>query len=554
MRQGLAGRRSDIGSENGAPAGGAVVTMRCVSSLPPSDEAVAPPPTASPPTASPYAAFVSHDARFDGRLFVGVTSTGVYCRPVCRVRTPQAANCRFFGHPAAAESAGFRPCLRCRPELAPGLAPIDMPERLAWAAAQRIEAGELDAGGLSGLAARLGISDRHLRRVFGAAFGVTPVAYAQTQRLLLAKRLLTDSDLPATEVALAAGFGSLRRFQALFQSRYGLAPTALRHARAPARGVGLGGEALGLSVELGLRPPFDWPRWLDFLAGRAIPGVEQVEPASAPGGGAYRRSLALCDAGGQRRVGTVTITQVQRRPAEPALRVQVSPGLWGVLPAVLVGARRLADLGADPIAVAERLGALAADAPGLRVPGCFDGFELAVRAVLGQQVSVRAARTLAGRLVQALGEPLAPLGPGEADPAGLTHTFPTAEGLAAAAPEALGALGLVRQRVTAIQALARAVAEGRLDLGPAGDVDAALQRLMALPGIGPWTAQYIALRALAWPDAWPSGDVALIKALGAADAREADAMAQAWRPWRGYATLQLWRRLAEGAPAWKDPK
>jgi len=517
-----------------------------------------PPPDAS--AASPYAAFASHDARFDGRLFVGVTSTGVYCRPVCRVRTPRVANCRFFGHPAAAEAAGFRPCLRCRPELAPGLAPIDMPERLAWAAAQRIDAGELDAGGLNGLAARLGITDRHLRRVFGAAFGVTPVAYAQTQRLLLAKRLLTDSDLPATEVALAAGFGSLRRFQALFQSRYGLAPTALRKSPVAAY-AGEGGRSAPWAIELGYRPPLDWPRLLAFLAARCIPGVEAVEPAErtepvgAPAGGAYHRTLALRDAAGRRCVGTVTLTPAPRRPGEPALRVQVSPGLWGVLPAVLAGARRLADLGADPLAVSDRLGALAADAPGLRVPGCFDGFELAVRAVLGQQVTVRAAHTLAGRLVAALGEPLDPPEPGGLGggrPAALTHIFPSAEALAAAAPEALGALGIVRQRVAAIQALARAVAEGRLDLGPAGDVDAALQRLMALPGIGPWTAQYIALRALAWPDAWPSGDVALIKALGAVSAREADAMAQAWRPWRGYATLQLWRRLAEGAPAWKE--
>ncbi len=521
--------------------------------------AEAPPPIDAGPA---YVAFLARDSRFDGRLFVGVTTTGVYCRPVCRVRTPLAPHCRFFGHAAAAEAAGFRPCLRCRPELAPGWAATELTSRLAWAAAQRLQAGPAQAGRLEELASRLGISDRHLRRVFRQAFGVSPVDYAQTQRLLMAKRLLTDTCLPVTEVALAAGFGSLRRLQTLFRSRYGLAPSVLRRNRRTASQPVTEGVARSASIQLDLayRPPLDWPRLLGFLAARALPGVEVVDlpgVAGAPAG-AYRRSLRLRrdplgngEDGGGDSIGWIEVTLSARADA---LRLTLSPALLPVLPGVLAALRRLFDLDGDPQAVAAVLGPLAVDAPGLRLPGCVDGFELAVRAVLGQQITVKAAHTLAGRLVAALGEPFE-----AADrPPGLTHIFPTPERLAEAAPETIGALGIVRQRVTALQALARAVVLGQLELGPAADVEATLTRLEALPGIGPWTARYIALRALAWPDAWPSGDVALMRALGVVDPREADRRAEAWRPWRGYATLHLWRRVAEGAPAWpsteKDPE
>jgi AraC family transcriptional regulator of adaptative response / DNA-3-methyladenine glycosylase II len=472
-----------------------------------------------------YAALCAHDRRFDGRLFVGVTSTGIYCRPVCNVRTPKAANCRFFANAAAAEAAGFRPCLRCRPELAPGRAPIDSASRLAWAAAQRIEAGE--DGSLDAIADRLGVTARHLRRVFLQEFGVSPVEFGQTQRLLLAKRLLTDTQLPVSEVAFAAGFASLRRFNALFNERYGLAPTALR------RETGAGGDKPPV-FELAYRPPFDWTRLLAFLEARRVTGVETIED------GCYRRAVRIATPEGE-RLGTIAVSH---RPERSAIAVEVAPELLRSLPAVLAGVRRIFDLACEPEAVINALGPLAADAPGLRVPGAFDGFEMAVRAILGQQVTVKAAHTLAARIVARFGTPL-PQAVGA-----ITHAFPAATTLAAAEPSQIGELGIVGTRARAIIAMAREISEGRLELSPTADVPKTLVALQALPGVGRWTAQYIALRALAWPDAWPSGDVALIKALGAATPREADALAERWSPWRGYAVLHLWRSLGEGiAPA-----
>jgi AraC family transcriptional regulator of adaptative response / DNA-3-methyladenine glycosylase II len=467
-----------------------------------------------------YAALCAHDRRFDGRLFVGVTSTGIYCRPVCNVRTPKAANCRFFANAAAAEAAGFRPCLRCRPELAPGRAPIDSASRLAWAAAQRIEAGEDES--LDAIADRLGVTSRHLRRVFQHEFGVSPVEFGQTQRLLLAKRLLTDTQLPVSEVAYAAGFASLRRFNALFNERYGLAPTALR------RETGAHGDKAPV-FELAYRPPFDWTRLLAFLEVRRVTGVEMIED------GRYRRAVRIATPEGE-RIGTIAVSH---RPERSAIAVEVEPELLRSLPAVLAGVRRIFDLACEPEAVIDALGPLAVDAPGLRVPGAFDGFEMAVRAILGQQVTVKAAHTLAGRIVARFGTPL-PQALGA-----ITHAFPAAATLAAADPSQIGELGIVGTRARAIIAMAREICVGRLELSPTADVPKTLVALQALPGIGRWTAQYIALRALAWPDAWPSGDVALIKALGAATAREADALAERWSPWRGYAVLHLWRSLGE---------
>lgn len=471
-----------------------------------------------------YDALLARDRRFDGRFFVGVTSTRIYCRPVCNVRTPKQKNCRFFSNAAAAEAAGFRPCLRCRPELAPGRAPVDAGPRLAAAAAHLIEAGELETGGLPELSARLGITDRHLRRVFTEEYGVSPVEYAQTQRLLMAKRLLADTSLPVTQVALAAGFGSLRRFNAAMRDQYGLSPTELRRAAPDPRS-----ETEALALSLGYRPPFDWSRLLEFLSDRTISGIEHVTSD------AWSRTVRL-EHGNSSFVGWI---RVSHAPKRCSLVVEVAPQLLPVLPAVLSGVRRVFDLGCDPNAVAEVLGELAEDAPGLRVPGAFDGFEMAVRAILGQQVTVKAAHTIATRFAKAFGDPI------DTPFDDLDSIFPKPRLVASADVSEIASLGIVRQRVTAIQSLAAAIASAELDLSPAADVERTLQKLQTLPGIGAWTANYIALRALAWPDAWPSGDVALIKSLGAKDRREADTTAEQWRPWRGYATLHLWRRLTE---------
>ena len=466
-----------------------------------------------------YRALAAHDARFDGRVYVGVSSTGIYCRPVCRVRTPKREHCRFFASAAAAEARGFRPCLRCRPELAPGHASIDAGSRLAAGAIELIEAGVLDDEGMDGLAARVGVSDRHLRRLFEAEFGVSPIAYAQTHRLLLAKRLLTDSSMPVADVAHASGFASLRRFNALFASRYRMPPTRLRRAARP-------GAIDGLAFELAYRPPYAFDAMLAFLGARAIDGVETVS------GGAYRRTLALAR-GGKVHAGTITVTALPRRHA---LRVLVSPALAQVVPAALGRVRQLFDLAADPAEVAATLGELARGHEGLRVPGAADGFELAARAIVGQQVSVKAARTLLGRLVAHAGTPL----PGEE--ASSWRLFPTAAAVASMPATALAKLGLVRTRAEALRALAAEVAGGAIRLDPGADVERTLAALVALPGVGAWTAQYIAMRALRWPDAFLAGDLIVRRELGARTAARAERASAAWRPWRAYAVMHLWRR------------
>lgn len=484
-----------------------------------------------------YSAWKARDARLDGRLFVGVTSTGIYCRPVCRVRLPRLENCRFFRWAAQAEEAGFRPCLRCRPELAPGLSRVDMPSELAWAAVRRLDAGALDHGSLPTLAARLGVTDRHLRRVFQRTLGLSPVAYAQTRRLHLAKQMLCDTSLDITQIAFAAGFSSLRRFHAVFLQHYRVPPSEWRRHRRPTAANAPTPEAVptpGWGFSRTYRPPLDAQALMGFLDARAIPGVERVERDGREGPH-YTRTLRLSGTGGTVFTGWVRLhLDTSRHRA----RVEVSDGLLPMLPAVLAAAHHTADLNADPDTIAATLGPLAQDAPGLRVPGGFDGFELAVRAILGQQVSVRAARTLALRLVSALGEPVETPWPD------LNRLFPGPAQLAAADASALGALGLVRSRVKAIQALAHEVLAGRIDLQPGAPVPETLSALEALPGIGPWTARYIALRALGHPDVWLSGDGVLRKVLqvGRDTEAEAEAIAEVWRPWRSYAVLHLWRR------------
>jgi AraC family transcriptional regulator, regulatory protein of adaptative response / DNA-3-methyladenine glycosylase II len=473
-----------------------------------------------------YRALRARDARFDGRFFVAVSSTRIYCRPICTVKPPKRENCRFFPSAAAAEAGGYRPCLRCRPELAPGNASVDATSRLAQAAATMIEDRTLDDEGLDAVASRLGITDRHLRRAFGAEFGVSPVEFAQTQRLLLAKRLLTDTALPVTEVAFASGFGSVRRFNALFSQRYRLRPRQLRGERR--NGADAAAED-ALHFELSFRPPFDWPAVSAFLGARAIAGVEALE------GGWYRRTVRV-PGDGKEHSGWIAVGMSTRKPA---LRVAVSASLVKVLPPVLSRVKALMDLACHPAEVAQALGGLAKRHPGLRVPGAFDGFELAVRAVLGQQVTVAAASTLAGRFAGRFGDPIAT--PFES----LTTLFPTAAKVAVVPPARIARLGMPGARARTVVALARAVADERVVLAPNADVAATLEQLRALPGVGEWTAQYIAMRALSWPDAFPHTDLGVMKALGETEARRVLAAGEAWRPWRAYAVMHLWQSLAK---------
>jgi len=479
-----------------------------------------------------YPALLARDARFDGRWFVGVTSTGIYCRPVCRVRTPKRENCRFFATAAQAEGQAFRPCLKCRPELAPkpselAWSAMDASRTLALQAAAWLDACDDAEASLEQLAAHLGITSRHLRRIFLAAHGVSPLQYLQTRRLLLAKQLLTDSALPVSEVAHAAGFASLRRFNAAFLAHYRLQPTALRRA-----GVLEAGPAACL--RLAYREPYDAVGLLNFLLPRAVVGVEQVDVAA----GTVQRTVSLRHAGqvhaGWLRADFSRAGQVQ---------LALSPSLWPAVGSLLPLLRRWLDLDADPQVIAAALGEPAVS--GLRLPGCLDRFELAVRAVLGQQVTVAAARTLAGRFVARFGEPLADA------PAGADRLFPSAARMAEAAPQQIAELGIIHRRADSIIELARRWPEllfARLQ----GTTEAALAELQSLAGIGPWTAHYMLMRGWSWPDAFPPGDVILRQRLSqglpALLAPKAYlAAAERYRPYRSYAVLQLWRQSA-GTP------
>ena len=468
-----------------------------------------------------YRALTARDARFDGLFFVGVTSTGIYCRPICTARTVGRARCRFFSNSALAEREGFRPCLRCRPELAPGHAPVDAVWRTARAAARRIEAGALNNGGkLDRLAIEMGLSTRQLRRVVQQEFGVSPVELAQTQRLLLAKQLLTESNLPIIQVAFASGFESVRRFNALFRSHYRLTPSRMRRAST----VNRADDCVRLT--LAYRPPLAWSVLMRFLAGRAAAGVESV------GVEAYGRTVAVGSHRGW--------LQVKPNAGRNTLSVELATSLMPALPEVLVRLKNLFDLSARPDVIAahlsddSRLARIVARCPGLRVPGAFDGFELAVRAILGQRISVRAATTLAGRLADRFGEPI------EAPVPGLTHLGPTPERLADVELADLTALGITPPRAASIRAVAQAVASQEIDLEPSLEPEAVTRKLQEIPGIGDWTAQYIAMRALRWPNAFPAGDLGLMKAWGETSVQRLRDASEAWRPWRAYAAIYLW--------------
>lgn len=486
----------------------------------------------SDPTAL-YAAFAARDARFDGVFYVGVTSTGIYCRPVCTARTPREANCRFFDSAEAAEKANFRPCLRCRPELAPGNAPVDDAQRIAALLVREINEGMLDDGaGLERVAQRFGWSSRQIRRIVHRELGVSPMELVLTRRLLLAKQLLTETALPISEIAYASGFRSLRRFNDAFSERYGMPPTRFRSATdAHVRVDGCD----TLTLQLAYRPPFDWSALLAFLRVRALAGVEMVTDD------AYLRTVQLGAFHGWIRV--------RPRAERNTLVVELARELVPALPALLGRLRALFDLSARPDVIAARLGDddLLADAlslhPGIRVPGAFDGFELAARAILGQQISVAAATTLAGRFARAFGEPVAT--PFDA----LTHLTPTAARVASASADEIATLGVVGARARSIVALAAEIASGRLVLEPGADPERTIAQLVALPGIGAWTAHYIAMRALRWPDAFPREDVVLRKTLGGVTGAEAEGRAERWRPWRSYATMLLWQGGVHVAPA-----
>ena len=472
---------------------------------------------------------LSRDARFDGRFFIGVTSTGIYCRPICPSRYAKRSNVRYYGTPAAAEGAGFRPCLRCRPEAAPGT-----PAWLGTAAVVRralrlINDGALDEGSVQSLCRRLGIGPRHLLRLFARHVGASPTVVAQTRRLHFAACLLADTHLPITQVALAAGFGSSRRFNDAFRKTYQRPPRELRRLRRRGDAGGTSGE---VGLRLAYRAPYDWAHMLEFFAARAVPGVERVDAQS------YARTVA-CGA-------SHALIRVSALPEEDALRLQVRGAPTTALQQLAATARRVFDLAADPARIGTELardrlvGPLVRARPGLRIPGAWDPFECAVRAVLGQQVSVAAARTFAARLVQRAGAAI------RGGSAGLTHLFPTPAALAAVD---LDGLGITRSRAATLHALARAVLERRVDFSAAPAELATA--LAAVSGIGPWTAQYVLLRALGEPDALPSADLVLRRMAAPAarmlSGRQLDERARDWQPWRGYAVMHLWR-AASGTP------
>lgn len=485
-----------------------------------------------------YRACATRDVRFDGRFFVGVRTTGIYCRPICPARTPKRENVRFFRTAAAARAAGLRPCLRCRPEVSPEDAGWHGGSDTVSRALALIEGGALDEAGVEELAGRLGLCGRQLRRLFAEHLGASPVAVAQTRRVHLAKHLIHETELGMTEVALAAGFGSVRRFNETFRGLFGRPPASLR------RGRGGAVDPAAVTVRLPYRAPYDWEGILAFLGARAIPGVEVVAA------GRYARTIAL-----EGESGTLLVEP--GGPGGPGaggtLRVTVRVPELGALPRIIARVRRVFDLGADPETIGAhlsedpRLSPLVAARPGLRVPGAWDGFELAVRAILGQQVSVAAATRQAERIVAAFGEPVAD----EAAAAlGLTHRFPGPARLAGADVAGLGLMP--GARAAALSALARAILAHPGLLDPSRELDGAVADLTGLPGIGPWTAQYIAMRALRETDAFPEADVGLMRALADADGRrpspkELLRVAEAWRPWRAYAAMHLW--AADGLAA-----
>lgn len=469
----------------------------------------------------------SRDPRYDGHFFVGVLSTGIYCRPSCPARLPRRRNIRLFRSAAAAQGAGLRACKRCDPDAAPGSPAWNRRADVAGRAFRLIAEGEVDRQGVPGLAAQLGYSERQLQRILLAEVGAGPVALARAQRAQAARLLIESTTIPFGEVALAAGFGSVRQFNETVRAVYARTPSELRgRAR---RQIGNGAPG-AIELKLACRQPFDADSLIGFLGARAVPGMEELD------GSTYRRSLSLEHGGGL----------VELKPEGDGVGCRLRLDDLRDLTSAVTRCRRLLDLDADPLSMVAQLegdgvlGQLVRARPGLRVPACVDGFELATRAVIGQQVSIAAARTVAARVVERFGERLVePLG-------AVTHRFPTAAALSGADPKVLS---MPRSRAKSLRVLAGLVASGELSLGPGADRTATEATLLSVPGIGPWTASYIAMRALGDPDAYPRGDVGLRRALELrgepVERAGEDRLAEAWRPWRSYAVIHLWRSLED---------
>jgi AraC family transcriptional regulator of adaptative response / DNA-3-methyladenine glycosylase II len=493
----------------------------------------------------------ARDPRFDGLFFVGITSTRIYCRPVCPARVSYPDRRRFFESAAAAEGAGFRPCLRCRPELAPGRALIDAVPRLAHVAAHRIAAGALNDCSVTELASDLGVSERHLRRALEREVGVSPLELAQTHRLLLAKRLLVDTALPVTRIAYASGFQSLRRFNAAFNERYRMSPSALRRGhtadvRGPARRVGVDDVPEQLRLTLAYREPLAWDALLAVLRRDGLPGVEVVEA------GSYGRTVRLGE-----RVGTVFVRRDPPRAGRPApscLTVDLSPALLPALMPLLARLRHLFDLDAEPTVIDAHLeqgglGELVADRPGLRIPGAFDGFEIALALLVRSgSRSAASARDTLRRLVERLGVPI------ESGCAELTHLAPSAASITEAGAATLATIGLGASLAQAIVRIATMIVERSLHLEPGSDVNAAQRALLSVDGVTGVTAAAIIARALQWPDAFAASDPRLRRAVGVRSISELVARAEAWRPWRAYAAMHLLLARRHGEYRRREPR
>ena len=474
---------------------------------------------------------LSRDARFDGHFFVGVRTTGIYCRPICPANSPKSENISFYPTAAAASEAGFRPCLRCRPECAPGTPAWHGTSTTVRRGLRLIASGALDDGNIEQLSDRLGVTSRHLRRLFTRHLGASPVAVAHTQRLHFAKRLIDQTDLPMQEIAIASGYGSVRRFNDAFRNTYGRAPRDLRRKD---RNEVAGSERSSLGVRLNYRRPFDWAQLVEFLQGRAIPGVEIVVDDR------YYRTVKV---GGQ--VGVVEVGHnTTERNLELTLHGIDTPNLFPVVQQV----REIFDLDAPVADIGvvlkkdPELKTRLKNHPGIRVPGAWDGFELTVRAILGQQVSVKAATTLSGRIAARYGEAVEDIIGENFRGTGLSHLFPTPEILMRAR---FNDIGLVSARAETIRRVARALVDGELSFDPSQDPGAFCESLKSLRGIGDWTAQYVSMRALKNPDAFPSSDLGLLRSFDCDEKdrmrpNELAEMSESWRPWRAYAALLLW--------------